>query len=129
MYGRVADYVSAVLPFASHPCCRHADNEYDLLSSAKLITSTDIHSDYVSAVVGIFIVFVAVLWLFKRKSYQGPVSLCGECLVPAVNADRLATDIRHGRFSFASIHSGSHNTCRETLLGSLCRPCKYSCTY
>lgn len=31
-------------------------------------------SDYVSAVVGIFIVFVSMLWLFKRKSYDGPAS-------------------------------------------------------
>ncbi|KAM0716361.1 hypothetical protein Q7P37_007806 [Cladosporium fusiforme] len=29
--------------------------------------------NYVSAVVAIFIVFVCVLWLFKRKSYQGPI--------------------------------------------------------
>jgi RsiW-degrading membrane proteinase PrsW (M82 family) len=45
------------------------------LAATAVLLHADIHSDYVSAVVGIFIVFVAVLWLFKMKSYQGPVSL------------------------------------------------------
>lgn len=31
--------------------------------------------NYVSAVVGIFVVFVVVLWVVKRKTYQGPVGL------------------------------------------------------
>jgi hypothetical protein len=44
------------------------------MTVTELLPHTDIYLDYVSAVVGIFIVFVAVLWLFKRKSYQGPVS-------------------------------------------------------
>ncbi|KAM0693232.1 hypothetical protein Q7P36_006485 [Cladosporium allicinum] len=42
-----------------------------LLPSTKVVDTVTMN--YVSAVIGIFIIFVSLLWLFKRKSYQGPV--------------------------------------------------------
>ena len=31
-------------------------------------------TDYVSAVLGIFVLFVGILWILPRKTYAGPVS-------------------------------------------------------
>lgn len=72
--GRIADDTISVLRLACHSRRRHNNNESVLVPICKLFARTDNQPDYVSAVVGIFIVFVSVLWLFKRKSYQGPVS-------------------------------------------------------
>lgn len=69
------------------------------------INPTDHFTDYVSAVIGIFIIFVAVLWLFKRGSYQGPVSL--ECTFQDTALGLLISfgtvDLRYDHFSFAQI--------------------------
>jgi hypothetical protein len=39
--------------------------------STELLTDS---SDYVSAVLGMFGIFVAVTWWFTKKDYHGPVS-------------------------------------------------------
>ena len=43
-----------------------------------------------SAVIGIFIVFMAVLWFFKRKTYEGPVINISDVLLEPV-LDMLIT--------------------------------------
>lgn len=48
-------------------------------------------SDYVSAVVGIFLLFVCGLWFFKRGTYEGPV-----CIQSVLHAS--FTDMRFQRF-------------------------------
>ena len=50
----------------------------DSLSQSKIWAEhlkLTLATDYVSAVVGIFLMFTSGLWLAKRRQYKGPVSL------------------------------------------------------
>jgi hypothetical protein len=86
------------------------------LTITGLLLHIDIYLDYVSAVVGIFIIFVAVLWLFKRKSYQGPVSFCYSrrgLLSPLMSS---ISDLRHHHSATGFATRSNCDTCREAFL-------------
>lgn len=61
--GYILNYVSVIYVIVT--------SAFFLLPATAAVDTVTMN--YVSAVVGIFIVFVAVLWFFKRKSYQGPI--------------------------------------------------------
>jgi hypothetical protein len=73
-------------------------------------------------VVGIFIIFVAVLWLLKKKSYQGPVSLIRPYSSPVISTDdflQFLLDLRKYRPALAAADISDRDACREALLESL----------